>query len=58
MTTTQNDKRISDALTGVDKRIGEDMKTHYGMNFEVFHEWGHVEFGDNDEETYQISYRI
>lgn len=51
--THETDKdNVDDLLMRTDRMIGEDMTSHYGMGFEVFHEWGHVEFGEDDEETY------
>ncbi len=49
-TITKDD--TDDRLTNVAKKVGEDMKQHYGMGFEVFHERLRAEFDDNDEEIY------
>jgi hypothetical protein len=51
--THETDKdNVDDLLMKADRMIREDMTSHYGMGFEVFHEWGHVEFGEDDKETY------
>ena len=42
--THETDKdNVDDLLMKADRMIGEDMTSHYGMGFEVFHEWGYVD---------------